>query len=84
MDCRKGQRIQRCTMTDGHVTLNITWEQNYGTSPARIVTMSDRDNPPPALGARKSPGFGPYRMRSPLSPDTLKFKQLQLLLLAAA
>jgi hypothetical protein len=34
--------------------------------------MSDRDSPPPALGARKSPGFGPYGMRSPLSPDTLE------------
>jgi len=31
--------------------------------------MSDRDSPPPALGARKSPGFGPYLMSSPFSPD---------------
>jgi hypothetical protein len=30
MDFRKGQILQRCTMTDGHVTLNVTWEQIYG------------------------------------------------------
>ena len=31
--------------------------------------MSDRDSPPPALGVRKSPGFGLCGMRAPLSPD---------------
>jgi hypothetical protein len=32
MDFRKGQNFQRCTMTDGRVTLNVTWEQLYGNA----------------------------------------------------
>jgi hypothetical protein len=32
MDFRKGQTLQRCTMTDGRVTLNVTWEQLYGNT----------------------------------------------------